>query len=124
MSIRHARRTRNFFTCCFYSIFSFGTDVAIRRAKEKTQSIYDYTHQEFSGGTTMTPTTNSAVKTATREQTAVSAQAEVSRGAVLTLGATGAVIGLWAFASLIGGLVAAGGPVSLVQSWVGAIIGM
>ena len=37
------------------------------------------------------------------------------------MGAAGAVIGLWSFASLVGGLVVAGGPISLAQSWFGAL---
>ena len=58
------------------------------------------------------------------EQTAVSAQAEISRGAVATMGAAGAVVGLWSFASLIGGIVVAGGPISLAQSLFGSVVGM
>ncbi|NOQ46867.1 MAG: hypothetical protein GQ559_09395 [Desulfobulbaceae bacterium] len=72
----------------------------------------------------MTATTNTVAKTRTNEQTAVSVQAEISRGAVATMGATGAVVGLWSFASLIGGLVVTGGPISLAQSWFGAAFGM
>ena len=72
----------------------------------------------------MTTTINTVAKTRANEQTAVSVQAEISRGAAATMGAVGAVIGLWSFASLVGGLVVAGGPISLAQSWFGAIVGM
>ena len=72
----------------------------------------------------MTTTTNSVAKTRTNEQTAVYVQAEVSRGAAATIGAAGAVIGLWSFASIVGALVVTGGPISLAQSWFGAVIGM
>jgi len=72
----------------------------------------------------MTTTTNSVAKTRTNEQTAVYVQAEVSRGAAASIGAAGAVIGLWSFASIVGALVVTGGPISLAQSWFGAVIGM
>ncbi len=72
----------------------------------------------------MTATTNTKAKTRTNTQTAVSAQAEVSRGAVTTMVGAGVVIGLWALASVVGGLIVAGGPISLIRSWFGAISGM
>ena len=72
----------------------------------------------------MTATTNRVDKTKSNEQTAVSVQAEISRGAVATMGVTGAVVLLWAFVSLASALVDTGGPVSLVKSWFGAAIGM
>ena len=72
----------------------------------------------------MTATTNTRAKTRTNKQTTVSVQAETSRGAVATMSVAGAVVGLWAFASLVGALVVTGGPISLVQSWFGAVIGM
>lgn len=72
---------------------------------------------------TVTKTKKNA-KTKTNAQTSVSARAEISKGAVATFGAAGAIVGLWSFASLIGGLVVAGGPISLVQAWFGAAFGM
>jgi len=72
----------------------------------------------------MTTTTNTVAKTRTNEQTAVFVQAEISRGAVATMGVTGAVVGLWSFACLASALVVTGGPISLAQSWFGAVIGM
>ncbi len=38
--------------------------------------------------------------------------------------ATGALVGLWSFASLLGGLVAAGGPIPLATGWFKALAGM
>ena len=72
----------------------------------------------------MTITNKSVAKTRTNEQTAGYVQAEVSRGAAATMGVAGAVIGLWSFASIVGALVVTGGPISLAQSWFGAVIGM
>ena len=72
----------------------------------------------------MTATTNTQAKTRTNTRTAVSAQAEVSKGAVATMVGAGVVVGLWSFASIVGGIIVAGGPIALAQSWFGAIIGM
>ena len=66
--------------------------------------------------------TNTITKTNTK--TSVDTRAEVSRGAMISINTAGAVIGLWALASLVGGMVAAGGPVALVQAWFSAVTGM
>jgi hypothetical protein len=39
------------------------------------------------------------------------------------IGIASCVIGLWAFAALVGGLVASGGPVALVTNWAKAVFG-
>ena len=72
----------------------------------------------------MTTNTNATVKTRTNEHSAVSVQAEISRGGVATMGFTGVVVGLWSFACLASALVVTGGPISLSQSWFGAVVGM
>ena len=72
----------------------------------------------------MTTKNNTTGKTRTNEQTPVSVQAEISRGALVTMGITGAVVALWSFASLASALIVTGGPISLAQSWFGAVIGM
>ena len=72
----------------------------------------------------MTTNTNATVKTRTNEHSAVSVQAEISRGVVATMGVSGAVVLLWSCASLASALVVTGGPISLAKSWFGAVIGM
>lgn len=72
----------------------------------------------------MTTTNQSVAKTKTNEQTVDYVQAEISSGAAATLGVTGAVIGMWSLASIVGALVVTGGPISLAQSWFGAVIGI
>lgn len=52
------------------------------------------------------------------------AEVEVSRATMIALGSTPALIGLWAFACFVGGLVASGSPIALMKSWFSAIIGM
>ncbi len=72
----------------------------------------------------MTANTNTTTKTRTTTRTNVNVEAEVSRGTLVTLGTAGAIVGLWSLASLIGGLVVAGGPIALAKAWFNAIIGM
>lgn len=72
----------------------------------------------------MTTTTKSIAKNKTNTKTAVDTRAEISRGALVSMTAAGIVVGLWSFASLIGGVIVAGGPVALVKSWFGAVVGM
>jgi hypothetical protein len=52
------------------------------------------------------------------------ARVEVSRGAMIALGAVPTLIGIWAAACFIGGLIASGGPIALVKSWFSAFTGM
>ncbi len=68
--------------------------------------------------------TNTIAKTRTNTKTSVNTQAEVASGAMVSINVAGAIIGLWSLASLVGGMVAAGGPISLVQAWFGAVAGM
>ncbi|HFQ89958.1 MAG TPA: hypothetical protein ENK27_07755 [Desulfobulbus sp.] len=72
----------------------------------------------------MTAKTNTIAKTKTSEKTNVAVQAEVSRGTLVTLGVTGAIVGLWALASLVAGMIAAGGPIALAKAWFSAVTGM
>jgi len=65
-----------------------------------------------------------AATTRTRVQSTVNTQAEVSRGAVVSMAAAGAVVGLWAFASLASAMVMTGGPIALAKAWFGAVLGM
>ena len=62
--------------------------------------------------------------TKTRVQTKANTQAEISRGAIISMATTGAVVGLWSFASLANAMVMTGGPVSLAKAWFGAVVGM
>ncbi len=70
----------------------------------------------------MTTTTHTAAKTTTR--TNVDTRTEVSRGALVSVTAAGAVVGLWAFASLASAMVMTGGPVALAKAWFSAVSGM
>jgi len=72
----------------------------------------------------MTSTAKEKTKTKSTAKSSVDARAEVSRGTMIALGTTGAVVGLWALASLVGGMISAGGPVALVKAWVSAVFAM
>lgn len=69
---------------------------------------------------------NATVNTRTQVRTGenVSATTEVSKAGVYTIGIVSAAIGLWGFACFIGGMVASGGPLSLVGNWFKAVTGL
>ena len=72
----------------------------------------------------MTATTKSIAKDRTSSTSTVDTTTEISRGAMVSLSAAGAVVGMWSFACLIGGMIASGGPFAVVKSWFGAVSGM
>jgi hypothetical protein len=74
----------------------------------------------------MIPETKVQVKKRSIYRTAENAPAkvEVSRGAMIALAAVPTIIGIWAAACFVGGLIASGGPIALVKSWFSAFTGM
>jgi small-conductance mechanosensitive channel len=56
-----------------------------------------------------------------RSQTALDV---VGKATMTVMGGASAAIGLWAVASFVGGLLASGGPLGLVQGWFSAVIGV
>ncbi|MBU0968869.1 MAG: hypothetical protein KKA54_21125 [Proteobacteria bacterium] len=48
----------------------------------------------------------------------------ITRSGISLMGGVSALIGLWAAACFIGGLISAGGPVELAYSWFKAIAGL
>lgn len=72
----------------------------------------------------MTAASKSIAKTAATTKTSVDSKAEISKGALVSMSAAGAVVGLWSFASLAGAMVMTGGPFSLAKAWFGAVAGM
>lgn len=61
-------------------------------------------------------------KTGAGEMTGVGA--EVSKVGISVVTILGGIVGLWSLASLVGGLVASGGPLALVGNWFKAVSGM
>lgn len=49
---------------------------------------------------------------------------EVSKVSMTVVAVFGVIVGLWSLASLVGGLVASGGPLALVGNWFKAVSGM
>ena len=62
------------------------------------------------------------VRTQAGEKT--TATAEVSKAGIYTVGIASALIGIWGLACFVGGLVASGGPFSMVGNWFKAVTGM
>ena len=71
---------------------------------------------------------NTQVQAKTKVQTNTKAdtraQAEVSKGAMFAVTSIPTLIGVWAAACFVGGLVASGGPVSMAQSFFTAVTGL
>ena len=64
------------------------------------------------------------IQTKTNTQAKVDTKVEISKGALVAATAVPAAIGLWAVACFVGGMVASGGPVGMVQSFFSAFTGM
>lgn len=52
------------------------------------------------------------------------AQVDASNGTMATMAAVPALIGLWAAACFIGGMISSGGPLEMIKNWFSAISGM
>jgi hypothetical protein len=48
---------------------------------------------------------------------------QISKVGFAVIGLSSCAIGIWAAASLLGGMIASGGPIALVASWFKAVIG-
>ena len=70
----------------------------------------------------MTTTTITKTKTKTAEHANVTQ--ELSKGTIAAMSAVPGLIGLWAVACFFGGMIQAGGPLSLVKSWFQAVLGV
>ncbi len=68
-------------------------------------------------------TQTAAVKTKNAVRTNDKVDVQISKVGFAVIGLTSCAIGLWAAASLVGGMIASGGPVALVIDWFRAVIG-
>lgn len=64
-----------------------------------------------------------AIKTRNAVKTGGKVDEQVYKVGIATIGISSLAIGLWAAASLVGGMVASGGPLNLVANWFRAVIG-
>ena len=62
--------------------------------------------------------------TRTRVNDQAQVGAEVSKGAIATVGVASALIGLWAVACFVGGMLASGGPLAVCRAWISAVTGI
>ena len=71
---------------------------------------------------------NTQAQTKTKNQTSTKvntqAQVEISKGAMFVVTSVPTLVGVWAAACFVGGLVASGGPVSMAQSFFAAVTGL
>lgn len=68
-------------------------------------------------------TQRAAVKAKSAVRTNDKVDVQVARVGFVIIGISSCAIGLWALASLVGGMVASGGPVALAANWLKAVIG-
>ncbi|MDW7774100.1 MAG: hypothetical protein SCH71_14535 [Desulfobulbaceae bacterium] len=67
-------------------------------------------------------TVNTRVRTRAGEKANVTT--EISKAGIYTVGVVSALIGIWGFAAFVGGMIASGGPLSLVGNWFKAVAGL
>ncbi len=68
-------------------------------------------------------TQRTAIKTRNAVRSESKVDEQVYTVGLAVLGLSSCAIGLWAAASLVGGMIASGGPVALIAGWFGAVVG-
>lgn len=64
-----------------------------------------------------------AIKSRNAGRTESRVDEQIMKVGFSVIGLSSLAIGIWAMASLVGGMVASGGPLALVTNWIGAVIG-
>lgn len=64
-----------------------------------------------------------AVKTKNVVRADDKVEVQIAKVGFAVIGLSSCAIGIWAAASLLGGMIASGGPVALVANWFRAVIG-
>ena len=64
-----------------------------------------------------------AIKSRNAGRTESRVDEQIMKVGFSVIGLSSLAIGIWAMASLVGGMVASGGPLALVINWLGAVIG-
>ena len=71
---------------------------------------------------------NTKVQTKTKTQSCTKAntqaQVEISKGAMFVVTSVPTLVGVWAAACFVGGLISSGGPVSMAKSFFSAVSGL
>lgn len=68
-------------------------------------------------------TQTTAVKTRSLVHTEAKVDEQILRVGFAVIGISSCAIGIWALASLLGGVAASGGPLALIADWLRAILG-
>ena len=64
-----------------------------------------------------------AIKTRNAAKTDGKVDEQILKVGFVAIGITSCALGVWAAASLLGGVVASGGPLALIANWLKAVIG-
>jgi len=67
--------------------------------------------------------TQTAIKARNVTRTDDKVDVQISKVGFAVIGLSSCAIGIWAAASLLGGMIASGGPIALVANWFKAVIG-
>jgi hypothetical protein len=67
--------------------------------------------------------TQTAIKSRNVTRTDDKVDVQISKVGFAVIGLSSCAIGIWAAASLLGGMIASGGPIALVANWFKAVIG-
>lgn len=57
-------------------------------------------------------------------QSNIGVQSQIDKVSMAVIGISAFAFGLWAFASIVGGVMASGGPLALAGDWVKAVFGL
>lgn len=68
-------------------------------------------------------TQTTAVKTRSLVGTEAKVDEQILRVGFAVIGLSSCAIGIWALASLLGGVAASGGPLALIADWLRAVLG-
>jgi hypothetical protein len=68
-------------------------------------------------------TQTTAVKTKITARIDDKVDVQIAKVGITVIGLSSCAIGIWAVASLVGGMVASGGPLALIANWFRAVIG-
>lgn len=69
------------------------------------------------------PSAVAKVKSKPKSSSKLKAQVDASNGVMVSMAAVPALIGLWAAACFIGGIISSGGPIAMMRNWFSAVLG-
>lgn len=94
-----------------------------KQQDSKGKRLNSYLKKSYSSGMEKKMKTQMAVKTKNAVRTDDKVDVQISKVGFAVIGLSSCAIGIWAAASLLGGMVASGGPLALIADWFRAVVG-